>query len=172
MSMKVNRQTVDLSQYPNLVVIYLGMRVNRLTGLKTLFGFGPKIANSVTARPMACCCTRTLFSRSFPCTPACANTGAIRTHFLPGRAPSPIVNGGRIFCATPAAPASGTRPTSCRAAWKPSTTMYLSPSDSCASLPSHLLAAPCSAPPIAPANHTRAKQLSAKKNSTDRSGNK
>jgi hypothetical protein len=51
MSMKVNRQTVDLSQYPNLVVIYRGMRVNRLTGLKTLFGFGPKIANSVTAAP-------------------------------------------------------------------------------------------------------------------------
>ena len=51
MSMKVNRQTVDLSQYPNLVVVYLGMRVNRLTGLKTLFGFGPKIANSVTAAP-------------------------------------------------------------------------------------------------------------------------
>ena len=51
MSIKVNRQTVDLSQYPNLVVIYLGMRVNRLTGLKTLLGFGPKIANSVTAAP-------------------------------------------------------------------------------------------------------------------------
>lgn len=26
--MKVNRQTVDLSGYPDLVVIYLGMRVN------------------------------------------------------------------------------------------------------------------------------------------------
>jgi hypothetical protein len=51
MSTKVNRQTVDLSQYPDLVVIYLGMRVNRLTGLKTLIGFGPKIANSVTAAP-------------------------------------------------------------------------------------------------------------------------
>jgi hypothetical protein len=51
MSMKVNRQTVDLSQYPNLVVIYLGMRVNRLTGLKTLLGFGPKISNSVAAAP-------------------------------------------------------------------------------------------------------------------------
>jgi hypothetical protein len=47
----VNRQTVDLSHYPNLVVIYLGMRVNRLTGLKTLAGFGPKISNSVTAAP-------------------------------------------------------------------------------------------------------------------------
>jgi Domain of unknown function (DUF4188) len=51
MSGKVNRQTVDLSQYPNLVVIYLGMRVNRLTGLKTLAGFGPKISNSVAAAP-------------------------------------------------------------------------------------------------------------------------
>ena len=47
----VNRQTVDLSQYPNLVVVYLGMRVNRLTGLKTLFGFGPQISNSVAAQP-------------------------------------------------------------------------------------------------------------------------
>lgn len=51
MSTKVNRQTVDLSSYPDLVVIYLGMRVNRLTGLKTLGGFGPKISNSVTAAP-------------------------------------------------------------------------------------------------------------------------
>ncbi len=51
MSTKVNRQTVDLSQYPNLVVIYLGMRVNRLTGVKTLFGFGPKISSAVTAAP-------------------------------------------------------------------------------------------------------------------------
>lgn len=51
MSSKVNRQTVDLTQYPDLVVIYLGMRVNRITGLKTLLGFGPKISNSVTAAP-------------------------------------------------------------------------------------------------------------------------
>jgi hypothetical protein len=42
---------VDLSQYPNLVVIYLGMRVNRTAGLKTLFGFGPKISASVAAQP-------------------------------------------------------------------------------------------------------------------------
>lgn len=49
--MNVNRQTVDLSEFPDLVVIYLGMRVNRLTGLKTLLGFGPKIARSVEDRP-------------------------------------------------------------------------------------------------------------------------
>ena len=43
MTTRVNRQTVDLSGFPNLVVIYLGMRVNRLTGIKTLLGFGPRI---------------------------------------------------------------------------------------------------------------------------------
>jgi hypothetical protein len=31
-----NRQTVDLSGFPDLVVIYLGMRVNRPRGLRTL----------------------------------------------------------------------------------------------------------------------------------------
>lgn len=45
------RATIDLSGYPDLVVIVLGMRVNRLAGLKTLFGFGPKIAASVADRP-------------------------------------------------------------------------------------------------------------------------
>ena len=49
--MKVERRTVDLASYPDLVVIYLGMRVNAMTGLKTLFGFGPTISNSVTAAP-------------------------------------------------------------------------------------------------------------------------
>lgn len=47
----VNRQTVDLSPYPHLVVVYLGMRVNRLTGLKTLLGFGPQISASIAAQP-------------------------------------------------------------------------------------------------------------------------
>jgi len=51
MATRVNRQTVDLSSYPDLVVIYLGMRVNRLTGLKTLMGFGPQIADSAAAQP-------------------------------------------------------------------------------------------------------------------------
>jgi hypothetical protein len=45
------RETVDLSQYPNLVVIYLGLRVNTLTGIKTLAGFGPKISRAVEAKP-------------------------------------------------------------------------------------------------------------------------
>ena len=41
--MKALRQTVDLSVYPGLVVVYLAMIVNVLAGIKTLFGFGPKI---------------------------------------------------------------------------------------------------------------------------------
>jgi hypothetical protein len=47
----VSRKTVDLSQYPDLVVVYLGMRVNALTGMKTLLGFGPRISRAVDAKP-------------------------------------------------------------------------------------------------------------------------
>ena len=43
--------TVDLSQYPDLVVVYLGMRVNRIAGLKALIGFGPKISKSAADQP-------------------------------------------------------------------------------------------------------------------------
>lgn len=48
---KAKRVAVDLSAYPNLVVIYLGMRVNRLRGIKTLASFGPRISKSVAAKP-------------------------------------------------------------------------------------------------------------------------
>ena len=48
---KVTRRTVDLSAYPDLVVIYLGMKVNSFRGLGTLFKFGPKISAAVSARP-------------------------------------------------------------------------------------------------------------------------
>ncbi len=51
MRTRVERRTVDLSAYPDLVVIYLGMSVNRLTGMKTLMGFGPKITSSVAQKP-------------------------------------------------------------------------------------------------------------------------
>lgn len=51
MATKVERRTVDLSGFPKLVVIYLGMRVNRLTGIKTLLGFGPQISSSAAAQP-------------------------------------------------------------------------------------------------------------------------
>ena len=51
MSTRVNRRTVDLSGFPDLVVVYLGMRVNRVTGILTVLGFGPRIAASVEAQP-------------------------------------------------------------------------------------------------------------------------
>ena len=49
--MAVQRRTVDLSAYPDLVVTYLGMQVRTLFGLKTLLGFGPKIAESAKKQP-------------------------------------------------------------------------------------------------------------------------
>jgi Domain of unknown function (DUF4188) len=49
--MAVERRTVDLSAYPDLVVIYLGMRVNAWRGLKTSLGLGPQIDASQKAKP-------------------------------------------------------------------------------------------------------------------------
>ena len=45
------RQTVDLSRYPDLVVVYLGMRVRRLRGILTLLGLGPQIQKSWKEQP-------------------------------------------------------------------------------------------------------------------------
>ena len=45
------RRTVDLSSYPDLVVIYLGQRVNRPKGLWTTQRMGPAISKSVGAKP-------------------------------------------------------------------------------------------------------------------------
>ena len=46
-----NRTTADLSAYPDLVVLYLGIRVNSPKGVKTLTSFGAKIRKSVEAQP-------------------------------------------------------------------------------------------------------------------------
>ncbi len=51
MKTSIQRETVDLSSYPDLVVIYLGMRAQSLRGLATLFSFGPRIRASVAAAP-------------------------------------------------------------------------------------------------------------------------
>ena len=47
----VQRQTVDLSQFPDLVVIYLGMRVRRLRGLRKLLKTGRQIQAGVAQHP-------------------------------------------------------------------------------------------------------------------------
>jgi hypothetical protein len=76
--MKALRQTVDLSAYPDLVVIYLGMTVNMLAGIKTLFGFGPKIEGSVAARPDGLLLHENIFYSLFPLHIGMRlNTGAI-----------------------------------------------------------------------------------------------
>jgi hypothetical protein len=49
--MKAERKTVDLSDYPDLVVIYLGMKVRSMRGIKTLLGFGPRIRDAVGEKP-------------------------------------------------------------------------------------------------------------------------
>jgi len=48
---RVDRRTVNLSAYPDLIVIYLGLRVNAITGIKKALGLGPQIAKSVADRP-------------------------------------------------------------------------------------------------------------------------
>ena len=48
---RADRRTVDLSGYPDLVVIYLGMRAHSLKGMKTLITFGPKIDKAVDDAP-------------------------------------------------------------------------------------------------------------------------
>jgi hypothetical protein len=49
--MSVNRSTVDLSDYPDLVVITLGMQAHGLRGVRTLRGLATEIRNDVQKRP-------------------------------------------------------------------------------------------------------------------------
>jgi hypothetical protein len=48
---KAERYTVDLAAYPDLVVIYLGMRVEGPRGYRTLETLGPQIRASVEEEP-------------------------------------------------------------------------------------------------------------------------
>ena len=48
---KTERVTVDLTKYPELVIVYLGMRVNRWGGLRRVIKLGPQINGSVEAKP-------------------------------------------------------------------------------------------------------------------------
>jgi len=47
----VSRITVDLSAYPDLVVIYLGMKVRSVAGLRALMRTGREIGQAVAAKP-------------------------------------------------------------------------------------------------------------------------
>ena len=58
--------TADLTGYPDLVVIYLGMRVNSLRGLRTLVAFGPRISKAVEEKPDGLLLHENLFFGFFP----------------------------------------------------------------------------------------------------------
>jgi hypothetical protein len=49
--MRLDRRTVQLEDYPDLVVIYLGMYVRRPRGMLRLLGLGPQIQKAWTDRP-------------------------------------------------------------------------------------------------------------------------
>src|ERR1700730_4959116 len=63
---KMNRVTVDLAGYPDLVVIYLGMRVNSPRGLKTVLQFGPRISSAVAEKPEGLLLHENFFFSLFP----------------------------------------------------------------------------------------------------------
>lgn len=53
----VNRCTVELDGYPDLVVIYLGMRANRPRGVLTLLELPRRSGGRSRRVPTGCCCT-------------------------------------------------------------------------------------------------------------------
>ena len=63
---RVKRQTVDLSAYPDLVVLYLGMRVNRIAGLRRIISLGPEIQKSVAEKPDGLLRHESIFFSLFP----------------------------------------------------------------------------------------------------------
>jgi len=65
-SSRVQRTTVDLSGYPDLVVIYLGMQVRQLRGLATLFSFGPRIRAAIEPKPDGLLLHESVFYSLFP----------------------------------------------------------------------------------------------------------
>lgn len=63
---RVERRTVDLSGYPDLVVIYLGMRVGSLRGFWTAFRLGPQISKAVAEKPDGLLLHENLYWGFFP----------------------------------------------------------------------------------------------------------
>ena len=131
--MAVDRVTVDLSAYPDLVMILLGMRVNTVTGVKTLLGFGPRITKAARDLPDGLLSHETFLWSCSHRTPVFVSTGGTSRRWRLGLAQNRIARGGRASSEIPGAPASGTRPISCGAAWRPSSMTFQRPSASCVS---------------------------------------
>ena len=62
----ISRQTVDLSGFPDLVVIYLGMKVRTPRGLLTAFRFGPRISRAIADKPAGLLLHESLIFSIFP----------------------------------------------------------------------------------------------------------
>ena len=62
----VNRQTADLSAYPDLVVIYLGMKAKSLRGVWRLLSFGPKLQRAAQPPPDGLLRNENFFWSLFP----------------------------------------------------------------------------------------------------------
>jgi hypothetical protein len=62
----ITRQTVDLSGFPDLVVIYLGMKVRSPRGLLTVLRFGPRISRAIAEEPDGLLLHEPLFFSIFP----------------------------------------------------------------------------------------------------------
>ena len=105
----VNRRTVDLSGYPDLVVVYLGMRVNRITGIKTLLGFGPRFHHQPRRNRKDFCTTKRSFTPFSRCILVFANIGVTSSLSFPGLGPTRTGDGGRTFLGIRAEPGFGTR---------------------------------------------------------------
>ncbi|MQA26995.1 MAG: DUF4188 domain-containing protein [Micromonosporaceae bacterium] len=63
---RITRQTVDLSRFPDLVVIYLGMRMNTLRGVGKMLRTGRQIAAAVKAEPEGLLLHENLFFSLIP----------------------------------------------------------------------------------------------------------
>jgi len=121
--MRVERRTVDLTAYPDLVVIYLGMRSIRLPELRPCSASGRRLTTRLQPNLTACCVTNRSSSRCCLRMWGCASIGETFHRWNVGRDQSRICSGGRIFCAIPAAPDSGMRRISGEARSKPSMTI-------------------------------------------------
>jgi hypothetical protein len=63
---KVSRKTVDLASFPELVVMYLGMKVCAPRGLLTVLRFGPRISQAVAEKPAGLLLHEPFFFSIFP----------------------------------------------------------------------------------------------------------
>jgi hypothetical protein len=125
MTGRVERQTVNLSAFRDLVVIYLAMRVNAWTGVKTLLGFGPQIKNSVDQKPDGLLLHENFIMSLVPL------HLSMRQYWrdfdaLEASAPHPIAIGGATSFGRLAERGSGIKRISSAAAWRRFTTTYLS----------------------------------------------